>query len=382
MPVNKGNFTLPKIESGMITVTDSCMIQVIDSFEQWQMKSKAWNALLNKTVSVTIFLTWEWLYAWAKCFLHEDRKLFILCIYQSDELVGIAPFYLQKRRHKLLALREIRFLGSPETGSDYLDVIIYKGKERAVAEALYDFLYGTGRGQWDELRLTDVPAESLFLLHFMNCVEAHGKFSEIQRCAIMPQTRLPNNIDAFFAMLSAKRRSRYRQDIRRLFDGGESEHLTYGAADLEEGLDRFFELYNAKSGYEGTKLHTFLSKLGTINDAKQWLLIDILCSRNTDIAGLLHLRYDSTQSLLLMVVDKGFNRKISAGNVFVGMCSQNAIKDGVQMYDFLKGDEDYKFHWATGMRTSLVFILNQRRPLAILSTIGRLTKYAIKAIIR
>ena len=382
MSANSGNVTATPVKSGKIASGDSVTVRVIDSFEQLQMISEEWNALLINSLSKTIFLTWEWLYAWAKCFLDGERTLFTLCIYQSGQLVGIAPFYLQKRRRKLLALREIRFLGTPEAGSDYLDMISQKGKEKVVAEALYNFLFGMGRAHWDELRLTDVPAESLFLLFFMNCVEVHGKFSEVQRCAVMPQTRLPSNVDAFFAMLSAKRRSRYRQDIRRLFDGGESEHVTFGGAELEEGLNRFFELYNTKSGYDGTKLHIFLSRLGTINTAKQWLQIDLLCTRSTDIAGFLHLRNDSTQSLLLMVVDKSFNRKISAGNVFVGMCLQKAIKDSVHIYDFLKGEEDYKLHWATDIRPSLTIILNQRHLVAILSTIGRLTRYALKAIIR
>ncbi|MEZ5583582.1 MAG: hypothetical protein R3F37_13305 [Candidatus Competibacteraceae bacterium] len=72
-----------------------------------------------------------------------------------------------------------------------------KGQEKAVAETLYDFLFRTGSALWDQLRLTDLPSESLFLLYFMNQNDQDGKFAEIQRCAYLPSTSLPSSKEFF-----------------------------------------------------------------------------------------------------------------------------------------------------------------------------------------
>jgi len=382
MTVSTGKLSTAGLHAGIAMSAGGFAIQIVSGFEDWQSMSRIWNTLLNDSAAITLFLSWEWLYTWAKTYLNSDRSLYLICVYDANELVGVAPFYIQKVRRKLVTLREIRFLGSPEAGSDYLDVFMRKGREKAVAKALYDFLFGYARHQWDELHLTDIPAESLFLTHFVNCAEENGKFTEIQRCAVMPQTKLPATMDAFYSMLSANRREIFRRDMRRLNHDGRIEHITYCAANYENGLNRFFELYNLKSGHNKTKLHAFLKKLGAMHNAKQWLQIDILSTPHTDIAGLLHLRYEDNLSMLLMVVDKNFNHKISLGNLFIGMCMHKAIDEGIQTYDFLKGDEGYKFHWANNTRASLSVIIDQHHLSSILATIGRLSRYAVKTILR
>ncbi|HXV19766.1 MAG TPA: hypothetical protein VD811_02105, partial [Desulfuromonadales bacterium] len=92
-------------------------IEIIDSLDAWKRLAVDWNHLLDGSVSNTVFLTWEWLFSWAECYLNENRKLFIIGVYRDLELVGIAPWYVNHTKYKLLSMRQIEFLGSPETGS-------------------------------------------------------------------------------------------------------------------------------------------------------------------------------------------------------------------------------------------------------------------------
>lgn len=361
---------------------DTYSVQVIKTLEEFQELSPTWNTLLCQSRSDTVFLTWEWLYAWASCFLNSRRRLFVLCVHRSDKLVGIAPWYIEFLRWGILTIREIRFLGSPETGSDYLDVIALKGQEKSIAEALYNFLFKSGHLYWDQLRLADIPSESLFLLYFMNQIDQDGKFAEIQRCAYLPSTSLPSNKELFFTMLSSNRREKYRQNMRRIKALGSVEHHIYTGTAINYGLDQFFCLYNDKSSYNGSKLHEFLIFFCAMNPKKQWVQTDLLSMDGCNICGLLHLRYGDNLAMLLVVVDKFFSRKISLGNLFIGMCLENAIANDMTCYDFLKGDEDYKFHWANQGRSSLTLFFGQRRLKYIISTLTRLIKYCIKAILR
>jgi CelD/BcsL family acetyltransferase involved in cellulose biosynthesis len=363
--------------------SDRCSVEWIATLDDLKRVSSVWNPLLQGSQSVTVFLTWQWLGSWVERFLTENRTLFVLCVRLADEVVGIAPWYIETVQRGALTLREVRFLGSPESGSDYLDVILQEGKERAAAEALFEFLFGKGRQYWDELRLTDLPAESLFLLHFLNVAEKHGKFAELRRHAYLPQTPLPDTGDAFLASLSSNRRYIFGRDMRRLAKEWKCDHVTYRGEEIERGLTRFFALYDEKSGYDdGPRLAPFLRTLSAQPDAGQWVQVDMLTIGDRDIGGLLHLRFGENLAMLKMVVDKTFSRRISIGNLLVGMSIQRAITSGATCYDFLKGDEEYKFHWAKRGRVTLSIIMPQRRWKPLLMTGYRLLKYLGKAILR
>lgn len=358
-------------------------VQLVESLEGLYELVGEWNELLCASQSNTIFLTWHWQTCWAKCFVGEHRRLFVACVRRGKELVAIAPWYIETSLPRLLSVRSVRFIGAPESGSDYLDVIIQKGQEKIAAQVLYDFLFGVGRQYWDELRLLDVPAESLFLLHFMNCMEKQGKYVDLGRSGYLPQTFLPVNADDFLNALSANRRYKYRYDVRRLGQEGAVDHTTYSGDCIASGFERFFPLYNEKSGYkDGPNLQRFLEILCLNSDSRKWIQIDILSVGGVDVSGLLHLRYGQNLALLKMVVDKAFNRKTSIGNVLVGMCINRAIGEGITCYDFLKGDEDYKFHWARTGRVTLSVTMRQRRMMTIFITATRLAKDFGKMLLR
>jgi CelD/BcsL family acetyltransferase involved in cellulose biosynthesis len=43
--------------------------------------------------------------------------------------------------------------------------------------------------------------------------------------------------------------------------------------------------------------------------------------------------------------------KYSVGLISTGMMVESAFKEKLQEYDFLRGEEDYKFHWSQDVRT-------------------------------
>ena len=101
-------------------------LKVIDSLSLFRSCRQQWDELLKSSRVNNIFLTWDWQFSWAECFLAENRTLLILMIYKGNKLVGIAPLYIARIRQYWRTVRQICFLGFPEAGSDYLDVILPK----------------------------------------------------------------------------------------------------------------------------------------------------------------------------------------------------------------------------------------------------------------
>ncbi len=356
-------------------------VEHIGSATEWGRLAEHWNALLSISPSGSVFLTWEWIQSWVQSFLAEGRDLFILTVHCENRIVAIAPWYIERVRCAGWRQREIRFLGSPETGSDYLDVIVECGREREVADAIYYFLFQEGKAHWDQLSLSDIPAESLFFFHFMNRIDEHGKFAEIRRHAFMPQVKLPKTAEDYLSALSTSQRARYRLHLRRLELHTRTSHITFRDKDVNEGMRRFFELYDAKSGYDGSALARFLQVFAD-SGAAAALQVDILEVEDRDVAGILHLAGAETLSLFLMATDKAFDRRISIGNILVGKCLAKAIESGFGHYDFLKGGEEYKFRWANKARTSLSLHMGQQRFASRVCTSVRLLRYIAKAMLR
>jgi CelD/BcsL family acetyltransferase involved in cellulose biosynthesis len=354
---------------------------IISNLNDWEQIRGPWNDLLENSASSNVFLTWEWLHSWAECFLNEHRELFIVVVYEGEAIVGIAPWYINKITKGICSIRQIEFIGTPEAGSDYLDVPIKKGREKEVTRFLYDFLLGDALNKWDRFRFHDIPSNSLFLLHLLNNIRENGKYVSVSEASFCPVAFLAGTEDEFFAGISSKRRQRFKQDLRTLNKQETVDHLSYSSDNLETALKDFFILYAEKAGRPGEDLHrlinNFVDKRG--NESVQ---IDFLSSGGGFIGGLLHLRFQDTLYMYLMAIDKTYSSKVSIGNLMVGLCISNAIRSGITSYDFLKGDEDYKFHWTNSGRRSSTVLFSKRKLVPVCFTLADIAKSAGKLILR
>jgi hypothetical protein len=324
---------------------------------------KNWNDLLSESRANTIFLTWEWLYTWAECFLEPHRQLFILTVFQENRLVGIAPWCIHRTRVGLFTLRQIEFLGMSETGSDYLDVLTQEGKEEEVALTIYHFLFREIPSRWDSLLLRNIPADSFFLLHFLNKIEEAGKCLQIKTGAFCPITTLPKTRTELMAGLSPNRRQQFFRHWRNLQKMGNVEHITVvpKCGENKETLERFCVLYSSRWSQRARQFYQFLEKFTTRSHERGWIQIDFLDVDGKNVAALYHMRYQDTLYMYLVAVDRAFNSRISVGNILIGLCLQKAVEDNWAAYDFLRGHENYKFHWANGGRRLLDLLLYQKR---------------------
>jgi hypothetical protein len=356
-------------------------IEIINSLSAWENLAAAWNELLGSSRANTVFLTWDWLFSWAGCFLDADRRLFILAIHKNRELVGIAPWYLRRISRNFMSINQVEFLGSPEAGSDYLDIIIQAGKEREVAGVLYRYLFHDGRLLWDCLHLCDIPSDSLFLLHFQEIIEKEGKYAELSKGSYCPFAALPNNSD-WIPGVSSGRKARFKQDLARLGKDGEISHRVLTGDAAAGGLEDFFSFHRDKSGRDGVQLHRFIRAFASRSLGRCLLRLDFLGIQGTTIAALLHLKYQDELLLYIMAADKAFNPRISAGNVLVGLCLKKAGEEGIARYDFLKGNEPYKFYWAEKGRSSLSLFITQKKLRPVIFTAARFMKYTAKILLR
>lgn len=363
-----------------MSLDNNCKITIIETLADWSGMSKEWNDLLGQSSSNTIFLTWEWLVAWTETFLGSDRKLFILAVYEGNQFIGAAPWCIRHVKYFGCSMRIIEFLGIPEAASDYLDVFAKRGKEKEVAHQIYHFLQ-RATSVWDSMALRDIPSDSLFLLHFMNKMNEEGKHTELGSGPYSPSVSLPQTADVFMAQLSSNRRQQYSRHLRILRRSGEVTHRIHLSGDVSAVLKEFYRLYEQKWG-DAKQLFRFLEMFIVRSEGKGLIQLDLLNVGGRDIAGLLHLRYDNTLLMYLMGVDHSFDRGISIGNIVVGLSIEKAIAAGFSRYDFLRGDEDYKFHWANDGKRAVRFSHYGKKAVPLMCMTEQYVKSIVKVLTR
>ncbi len=357
-------------------------VKLIDSLHKWKKISKDWGSLLNSSRANTVFLSWEWLYSWGECFLSSGRELFILLVYKNNKLVGAAPFYLAQAGSHAISFKEVRFIGSPEGGADYLDVIVRKGEERNIALCLYNFLLTKVSSLWGRLSLRDVPSNSLFLMYFVEALEQDGKYFDVRLGSFCPTVKLASTFDTFLQGLSANRRQQFKRHLKILTREDGFRYSAVTGDDVLKHLSSFFRLYALNRPTDAPRLRAFVAKQLQKMHPNKSMRLDFLCKNEDVFAGALHFDCADGRLMYLIAVDKKRYSNVSAGGVLIGLCIEDAIKMGLNNYDFLKGCEDYKFHWTLTGNRSVDFTFCQKKVRPAIHLVKQNLKNVLKYFLR
>jgi len=357
-------------------------IQIIDTHDDLSNIREVWETLLASSNVDSVFLTWEWIAAWAEHFIDKGKKLFIPIVKRKGAVLCVAPWYIHDARHGPFRVRIIEFLGTPDTGSDYLDVIARAGKEKDVARCLYEFLVNEIPTEWDSLLFRNVPANSIFLHNFIDQFHSVGKYVEVLRGPYCPILNLPETTAEFLASIRSHRRSQHNRHWRLIQNHGDVEYTTVKDPLLNGHFDEFLDFYEDQWGKRKNHYRSFLRAFVRLACRKGWLEVESLRYEGRYIAAILHLIYKKTKYSYLTAVDKSFNRKVSAGNVLIGLALQDAIDRNMKTYNFLRGNEPYKYHWANSGDQLLEFSFQKRKIVSSMKFAGATLKNAGKILLR
>lgn len=121
----------------------SLITRLVSCPKEFEALEQSWGELYDNSQSATIFSSWDWLFTWWSTFSECDsRDLFILCFYDAEKLVGIAPFQIERKYpHTYIQGRTLRFLASGERIEDsiatpFVDLLIRDGYEAPVTSAV------------------------------------------------------------------------------------------------------------------------------------------------------------------------------------------------------------------------------------------------------
>ena len=320
-------------------------VTLIHDLSKLSVLAEAWRRL-----SVNPMTSPEWLLTWWRHY-GAGNQLFVLAVHDADQqLIGLAPWYL--KRNGLLG-STIRSMGDGEACSDHVGLICHPQRKRDVAMAISNWLMSpTGMEYARLLQLNNIDADDQTLSLFSAACASRGAWIERRPTSSSWQVNLPPTWDEYLASLSRNHRKRCRRWDRTFFQSGRVEmRSAQSPVDLDEGMRVLSRLHSSRRKsvgcrgiFDRKRFHAFHSdvmrRLLDSNSLRlSWLVMD-----DKPIA----IEYQMVSEDCVYAYQSGMDAScadMSPGSLSVMASIRWAIENGMQRFDFMRGDEAYKTSW-------------------------------------
>ena len=302
--------------------------------EDFPQVKEDWLRLLPASVANTVFATPQWHKVWWSEF-SQSKELSLLSVREDSFLVAVAPLKKEDDCISFISGKDV---------SDYLDFVIAKGKEGPAYEALFGYLE---QERWRCMDLHSVPSNSLTLRQLPKLAEDRGYQVATEVEDVCPQISLPDTWDHYLGSLSKKDRHELRRKMRRLFAAGEvSYYSVTDFANLDKDMDDFFRLHRLsreeKALFMGPQMESFFRSMAACMMQQGYLRLYFLEVDRIRTASVMCFDYGDELLLYNSGYDPSFSQ-LSVGLLLKAFCIKDAIEQGKRSFDFLRGNEPYKY---------------------------------------
>jgi CelD/BcsL family acetyltransferase involved in cellulose biosynthesis len=336
-----------------------------------------WGDLLADSHADPLFCSFPWMRTWWRAGQHAG-KLRILCARdETGSLVGIAPMYLSSMTALELEkemVGDVRLivptkggkydvlapLGNGEVCSDFTGFIAVKNRTDEIWSALYTTLHRKVRG-FDifNLRDTDERTPGLEGLQYAAMGARHSRYRTIYRAPYAP---LPGTYDDYLNTLSKKSRYNARKKLKMISIYHKVEHSFHSDPEtLDAAMDTFFALHAERWTADGltgvfstptmAAFHKAMAKEGL---ARGWLRLGVM-TIDGEPSFMTYAYQVGDRVYLYQQGSTVKYEKFNLGYAALGFAIQDACERGAKQYDFLRGEAEYKLHWAKESRQLIQF---------------------------
>ena len=327
--------------------TDSLKIEVVESADELSSLKYQWNELLEQSHFNNIFQRHEFISAWWK-HLGCSKKLFVLVAKQNEIIIGIAPLLIEKTKIHSFPVSVVKFIGGIEFGK--LDFIYRKGQEQVVGTFMR-YLYSR-KHQWDVLLFEPILQESPTIkqLASLDVQDSLNLTSSIH--SICPYLPLKDNWDDFMLGLKKSTKKNIRRRLKGLEKMGEVQFESFGSKEeLNDHLnDILFVEKQSWKGQERVGVFSselqldFHKELAECAASNGWLYFSMLKLNDKFIAYQHGFIYENVFYAYNSAFDPAFYTH-SPGSLTINYLCQELVNGNISEFDFLNGDQAYKFDW-------------------------------------
>lgn len=295
--------------------------------------ASSWDQLQEASSSAPIFSSRSWTSIWWRHFGHSYSN-YLGEISSDGKTLGIVPLALNNDT--------AQFIGS-ENVCDYLDFVISKGYEDIFFRTLINHLVSEGIGRLD---LLPVREGSTVMTSLLALCQQSGLSISVNAFDVSPYLDLPSKWETYLSSLEKKQRHELRRKLRRLDEHGNLRFNRFTTIS-EDQMSTFLKLFRDSRGdkelFMTSEMESFFRDICSSLAGLGYLRLNVLEINASQIAHTISFDYHNQR----LLYNSGFDRTygwLSAGLISKALCVKESIEEGKERFDFLRGNEEYKYH--------------------------------------
>jgi CelD/BcsL family acetyltransferase involved in cellulose biosynthesis len=330
------------------------LIERVVTFEEFLSLRTAWKIVYQSDPEAQFFLSWEWLAGVLEN--HPEEWMVLVARGADGDCLGFLPLQLStvwsKSRQQLR--NEIHFAGRL-CWSDYGGILCRPEEEETVLGA---FAAHLKQMSWSHFFLKGFRISDrrfgLFMAPFADerlIVESRTSFINQGETdnLVCPYIALPDSFEAYLAeKLSSNTRQKIRRFLRKLDSSSEYAVTTTSAAtraqDVQILQQLWSDMWNWKKGSDTLRLATKYGEIVRRGLDDEIAHLCVLWHGATPLGALASfVDWDKSRLLFFVSGRRADFRDLPVGLALHAWNIRWAIERGLRTYDFLRGNEAYKY---------------------------------------
>ena len=324
-------------------------VEVVRDLTRFNALAPEWDRLVERWGTDRVFLSHNWFRTWWESF-GADNELYVVTVRKGGELAAVAPMMRTRASIYGVRVNAIQAIYNPHTPR--YDFIVADNQNKRLYDAIWKEVLETGRA--DAVVLAQIPETSRTITRMQELGRQAEWLTGQWLSHASPFIPLANGYDAFFGALKngpkynlTKRHARLRRK------GPVDIEIVSSPVEINAALDDGFRIEAAAwKGQEGTAIISdptvaeFYIRLARREANLGRLRLAFLRFRGKRIAFNYLLRSGKKLYGIKIGYDPGYHM-YSPGNMLLNLILQNACSEGIEEYDFLGIDDEWKFEWTS-----------------------------------
>ena len=323
----------------------------------------AWARLSAVSPRASLFSTYEWCRCWAETVGRRAEVAILLFEDAGGQVIGLLPACIERTG----PARWLKFLGRERVSGDHLDLLCASDDHAACLDALVSYLDECG--EHHGIVLGELEHDSLTLARLVEWADRQLYSFHQREPRVVPYVHLPATFEDYLASLSTNMRyhvRRRRRDLAR--EPAAGVELLRDADVVLGALDDLYALHEQRwrrDGYPGVfqqpAKREFMQRFCAVACARGWVRCYVLIADGVRCGVLLAFHWRGTASYYQMGWAPD-GPLASPGVLLLAESIEQAIREGLDTYDFLRGDEEYKRKWTSDAVAQRTLVVGQRIP--------------------
>lgn len=305
--------------------------------ESFESLHAEWLDLLEKADDGHVFQSPHWLRTWWDCF-GKDATLKLLSIRNGGELIGILPMMQRGSTLSFIADSEV---------CDFHDAIVSNAQCREALTQLIETCLSNGV---TTIELSGLRPDSFILNNIPAVAEGRNLTVESLHEDTSPWiSPLPDSWDAYLEQLTGKDRHELKRKMRRLDASGLNpkyysvDAISASSSEMDDFLKLMSLSREEKHGFLTPDREQFFRMLFENLSKAGMVKIFFLELDSKRVSACICFDYKNVYALYNSGFDPAY-ANLSVGILLKAYSIQDAIANKRKAFDFLRGNEDYKYN--------------------------------------